>query len=117
MADWNRDGFLEAVVGNFRGGLGFFRTGLPSGVMVGVHDGPPEAIPVPTAYPNPAKASLILHWPVEESYSVEMYGADGRLLNQVTDAAERQTVSLEGLPSGVYFFRLYTRRVFSLSNT
>ena len=57
--------------------------------------------------PNPARDEVT----VASSFrvkAVELYAADGKLLQQVEVNAVGTTLSLEGLPAGIYFVRVHT---------
>lgn len=57
-----------------------------------------------TVFPNPAGESLRILADAPASYTVELYDAGGRLLQQLTSA---DTMSLDHLPAGVYTLRLH----------
>ncbi|MBQ7062179.1 MAG: T9SS type A sorting domain-containing protein, partial [Bacteroidales bacterium] len=57
--------------------------------------------------PNPAKDAVT----VASSFrvkTVELYASDGKLLQRKEVNAVGTTLSLEGLPAGIYFVRVYT---------
>ena len=84
---------------------------VPNQHTGGGPDDPTQAINLVEQYtylmPNPARDEVT----VASSFrvkAVELYAADGKLLQQVEVNAVGTTLSLEGLPAGIYFVRVRT---------
>jgi hypothetical protein len=105
LADWDRDGFLDLLVGNHRGGLQFYRTELPASPAVAVAE--PVTTPALLAYPNPFRAQLTLDRLPADWQELSLFDLDGRLLQRWSGNGEPQrTLYLTELPRGVYVLRL-----------
>ncbi|NSL85943.1 T9SS type A sorting domain-containing protein [Chitinophaga sp. Mgbs1] len=63
-------------------------------------------------YPNPATSQIFVEFtrPVKEKIQIKIFGADMRLLRQ-QEASDhtRKSVSLDGLPAGLYFIQVGSR--------
>ncbi len=103
--DIDRDGFLELVVGNLRGGLSFYNTDIMS-EFSDTEDLNPEL--TVTVYPNPTSDKICLDIPDEIMItSMRIIGNEGKVLQEYERAYE--TIDLSDYPTGVYFLELTTR--------
>lgn len=100
--DFNNDGLYDIVVGNYRGGLGFFSTNMSTSGVVDVDNIPLES--QVKVFPNPAKDQLSLQLPEGEMLqSVELFDVTGRSLPVIQLA---NTLDVSALPAGIYWLRM-----------
>ena len=101
LHDWNSDGHLDAVIGNFRGGLSFWRNDIAAQAVL--NSGTP-AEEVFDLMPNPtsAEVTLALHMPVTKGLHWRLYDAMGRMVAQQRLMDKRATVDLSLVPPGAY---------------
>jgi hypothetical protein len=90
------------VVGNYRGGLSFWRSDLGSAVNA------PNASSVFDLYPNPATESveLVHRRSLGGPTTVTILNTQGQLIHQQAITSERITLDISGLNTGVYLVRL-----------
>jgi len=102
LHDFTGDGQQDLVVGNYRGGLSFWRSDQLSTVA-----GATSALPRFSLYPNPAKAQVELTadelvpgtaWVLRDALGQEL------LRGQLTNG--KASISLSGLAEGLYLVRL-----------
>jgi hypothetical protein len=101
LKDINEDGFLDAVTGNYAGGINFFSGVFPSGV-----DKQEVSAPNFFIFPNPG-SSLFVRSMNEKIKQVEVIDIQGRIIH--TQAGTSQpTLSMEDLNivDGIYFVRV-----------
>jgi len=102
LHDFTGDGELDMVVGNYRGGLSFWRSDAISSVSERERAGANI-----TAYPNPTTGELV----VEASYGMPpgsvwvVRNALGQEVFRQQANGARTTLQLDGLPSGLYLVR------------
>ncbi|MEO7082287.1 MAG: T9SS type A sorting domain-containing protein, partial [Flavobacteriales bacterium] len=116
LYDFTGDGKLDAILGNYRGGLSFWSTGSVT---------EPSAIretPVVTPFslaPNPAQGYVDIRWhaPLTSSLQVDLLDGLGRTVRTLTMNRSLVRMELDGLSSGLYTVRLrapnatWTRRL------
>jgi hypothetical protein len=105
LYDFTGDGLLDLVVGNYRGGLSFWRSDAPTGV-----EGLDTADRTPrfTAAPNPTDGNLVLTlgtMPGPGSQWV-VRNALGQVVATLPAVAERTTLDAAAWPAGSYLVRL-----------
>ena len=102
LHDYTGDGVLDMVVGNYRGGLSFWRSDLGSAVNA------PNASSVFSLYPNPATdgVELILRQMLAGPTTVTLLNTQGQVIHQQAITSERITLDISGLNTGVYVVRL-----------
>jgi len=108
LADINADGWLEAAVGNARGGLGIFRSDLR---IDGVVSTPTVATAPPWRLrPNPFAHQLIAEAPKGvplDEVTMQLYDLTGRALGAPRSATGLlTTLRWSSLPAGVYLLRI-----------
>jgi hypothetical protein len=103
--DLDGDGELDMVIGNQRGGLSFYKGGLPD----------PDAVEELTEklqfdlYPNPATDEITIHWdfPLTKGVTISIHNLIGQELHreqqQVSNTA---VISIGHLPAGLYICTL-----------
>lgn len=105
--DINNDGYLDMLVGNFRGGLTWYSTDLPSGVMVATEapNLPSSAVKIS---PNPAHDRLRVETNLELNgrVTLQVLTVTGQLVYQHRLQAQDEVIDLNGLNSGVYFLKI-----------
>jgi hypothetical protein len=107
--DWSGNDFYDLVLGNGRGGLGFFATNLlPNGTVD--TQTPLAAELLWRAYPNPATDQLVVTWNGAADATLVLYDQQGRVRWQgSTSGNTQQRVEVSGYPAGLYFLQLRTK--------
>lgn len=106
MYDIDYDGFLEVIIGNLRGGLGFYNTDIVSELSASKEEATPELV---TVFPNPAhdmvRISLSKELKIE---GMELYGIDGKMMKSIK--GQHREIKLEGYTDGVYHLLIKTNK-------
>lgn len=100
LSDFNDDGYPEAVVGNYSGGLYFLDGIFPSFLQKSS-----QAHPM-LLYPNPGTASIYAHTPSRDWFWVEWMDASGRILYRSKQELPAQLQWTPELP-GMYVVRFH----------
>lgn len=116
LHDWNGDGHLDAVIGNFRGGLSYWRNDIAAQAVL---NGGSAAEEVFDLMPNPAgnEVTMELRLPVTKGLSWTLFDAMGRPVAQQRLMDKRTTIDLGLVPAGVYHVQVgngparWTRRL------
>lgn len=102
LYDFTGDSVLDMVVGNYRGGLSFWRSDLPSAIST--------TDEVATSFilvPNPANATTELVLGSEAIGATwELQNGIGQAVQRGTVQSERTTIGLSGLAEGIYLVRV-----------
>jgi hypothetical protein len=103
LYDFTGDGHLDAVIGNYRGGLSFWR----DDTYAGIHERN-DAKQVFTLAPNPADRTcdLLLHTPWRQGMRVTLHDDLGRLVLDRPVTAPQTRLDVGSLTNGVYMVRL-----------
>jgi hypothetical protein len=112
MADLNKDGLLDMVVGNLRGGVGLFRTSYQADGTVAVQQAGHEA-PAFSLYPNPARNQVVLEQethPAGRPLQLQVRDGLGRLILTRPVLEKRMSLDLSSLSPGVYWISLINER-------
>lgn len=109
--DINSDGFLDMLVGNFRGGLTWYSTDLPSGVMVATND-PILPASVLKVFPNPARDLINIE--INDNFvalpTLQLISTTGAIvLEQLMEGNSKQ-LNVTHLPAGVYLIKLISAK-------
>jgi len=115
MGDINDNGYLEMVVGNYRGGVSLYRDS----------DSPPPPPPPPPPglneksqsltefkiYPNPSDGYIIISSEgrkIQGPIEIQMYNIMGQqvLVKQIKEPTQKIKLSVDALPAGLYFLKL-----------
>jgi len=104
LYDWNNNGFLDMVIGNERGGLGFFATNILLDGTV-----PTAELPEPTLfrlYPNPVNDQLQVALANSSPATIMLSDQLGRPVRQWTTQQLLTVLDVSDLPAGLYYLRL-----------
>ena len=102
MADLDQSEGLEMIVGNYRGGLGFYQQTDPNSILEN------EFIQTPfSIYPNPAKDRIDIKIVDEFLYDFEIRNALAKVILSISNNYGNQSVNVESLAPGMYFLRFY----------
>lgn len=106
LYDLTADGRLDLVIGNYSGGLGFFR-GLSTNY--GIHD--EDMLAEWEIYPNPSVGLTTLQFNAFNVAPKHIYFRDvtGRLVRETSVQNNVVVVDLSGLSNGIYFVQVRTR--------
>jgi hypothetical protein len=108
LGDVNNDGYPDAFIGNFAGGLSFYK-GAPPPMKTSVAAPPFEAFSL-QVFPNPANDRLYIRIPSNTVIqSVSIYDRIGRCCIRTNMEREAATeIDIVGLAPGVYILRIIT---------
>ncbi len=104
LADIDKDGLLEMVVGNLAGGLSFFKTNISrkdGSAFVDTAPGPQPASLV-EVWPNPSNGNFTVRLP-EAGATWWLFNVFGEEMGGGRFDLIENKIELEGLSSGVYF--------------
>jgi hypothetical protein len=102
MADLDQSEGLEMIVGNYRGGLGFYQQADPNGISES------ELIQSPfSLYPNPASERIEIKIQHEFLYNFEIMNSLGEVILSHSNIYGNQYVNVESFAPGMYFLRFY----------
>jgi len=102
LYDFTGDSVLDLVVGNYRGGLSFWRSDLPSGIH-------PSAAILPSfnVIPNPASDHIELVLQASSDNALwQMRNNLGQVVMRGKVQGQRTTIDLAGLSDGVYLVQV-----------
>lgn len=109
LADINRDGKLELLLGNERGGLGLFATDLEGDPLTRTAEPQTESTFRVAIWPNPARDRIQVRLEgtgEAEPFELQMLDAQGRLLRYWTLQGRLNEINVSNYPSGVYMIRI-----------
>jgi len=105
-ADINNDGLMDFVIGNYAGGVTFFRGDTVLNPPVGIisHAAEDEM----QLYPNPAQDKLNISWPGSNKPAVgEIYDMEGQRLSRwQLPAISVKQIDISALPDGFYILHI-----------
>ncbi|MBS1581644.1 MAG: T9SS type A sorting domain-containing protein [Bacteroidetes bacterium] len=104
LYDFTGDGHEDAVIGNYRGGLSFWRNDTPSGVT-GATRTATEAFAL---LPNPANGGtdVVLDVPVGRTTRLDVLNDLGQVLHTMPLRDKRSRLATDGFRNGVYLVRV-----------
>jgi hypothetical protein len=107
--DFNNDGFKDMVVGNFSGGLNYFKGSVPTGV--GIKQSIPSSLNF-RIYPNPASNYIIISFStpvdIKQAY-ISLYNSSGQIVaERILNNPSTTRLNFDYLPTGVYFISVKT---------
>jgi len=105
LYDFTGDGQLDAVIGNYRGGLSFWSSGIWTGVDAAI---PETAENVFSLAPNPANSTvdILMHTPLVPNMRVELFDDLGRIVLGFPVERPQVRMDLGNLAPGLYSVRL-----------
>ncbi|MBL0036058.1 MAG: T9SS type A sorting domain-containing protein [Flavobacteriales bacterium] len=107
LYDFDNDGYRDAIIGNYRGGVSYWKNTF--GVGVNENDG--LARDAFTLAPNPAteQAEVILQQAASADARISLVNGLGQVIANVPVRSRRISLPVQGLPAGVYMVRLQDR--------
>ena len=116
LHDFNNDGYKDAVIGNYRGGISYWRNEFSAGVLAADRMSGADAF---TLTPNPAGnlVDIVLNIPWEKGLRVQVLNDPGQLVMERPLRDRRTSLSVEDLAPGSYLVRVgngtqrWTRRL------
>ncbi len=104
-ADLDNDGFMDLAVGNYQGGLSYYK-GTSS--IITVHDITASNIWTFDAFPNPANNSLNIRINNQEknNYTLEIYDILGQLVFKYHLTDSYLTINTDNFAQGIYVCKL-----------
>ena len=109
--DFNMDGYPDMMVGNFSGGLNYFKGTAPLGI--GMEDSKHISAPDMKLYPNPADNYVNLNidkYQDLQTLNIEIRDMTGRLVSAKRSIANQNTrINTANLKQGVYFVTVYSK--------
>ncbi|RMF04767.1 MAG: T9SS C-terminal target domain-containing protein [Bacteroidetes bacterium] len=105
LYDFDQDGFLELIVGNYRGGLSWFTTNIQ---LDGTVDSQDLTVSADfRLYPNPARHTVRIDGPGSGTWDLTIFDASGRVVKRLTTLRQPQLeLAVEHLAAGVYVVRI-----------
>ncbi|MCL2289322.1 MAG: T9SS type A sorting domain-containing protein [Bacteroidetes bacterium] len=105
VADLNGDNKPDLLVGNWAGGITYFKGSEPAEI-----EEPTEPLPDLIIYPNPTTGELrITNYKLQVT-DVEIFDVLGRkLLSPMSLISSEAVVNISHLPAGVYFLKIHTK--------
>jgi hypothetical protein len=100
LADIDKDGLLELVVGNFSGGLRFYQTDFPQLVPVVETAAPSGKLEL---YPNPTSSFFRIQMDSGERTNLKVYNSQGQCLLNEEFTGSGYTVQNMDWPAGIYW--------------
>lgn len=107
LHDFNGDGHRDAVIGNFRGGIGYWA----NTIGVGMDEAGPAPRDAFQIAPNPAteQAEVVLQQAASADARLTLMNGLGQEVLSVPVRNRRIGLPVQGLPTGVYLVRLQDR--------
>lgn len=100
VGDLNNDNLIDLVVGNWAGGLTYFKGTEPIPVTIDEHK-----IEI-NLFPNPASDQIQIEIPNGVAGAMRLYSVTGQLLHKAKINEQITTLSFTPFPSGLYFLRI-----------
>lgn len=102
LFDLDNDGFYEILVGNRRGGLGFYSTGIASDIRSSTYDITEEK--QFTVFPNPTSRYLDIQSGLHQADQFELINSNGQLVFRTSSIESFRTNEFQ---TGTYFLKIY----------
>lgn len=104
MADIDNDGFLEAIIGNERGGLSGFQTPISLSSTTPVNEiGLEQRVKV---FPNPARERLTIQADADGPGQLWLFSASGQQVARLEWSGRGAELDVSKLPEGLYFIKI-----------
>ncbi len=105
LADINKDGWYDVLVGNMRGGLSLYTTNLSAAGTTPSKNYTESSIV--NVFPNPAQHQFQLQIEDWQNYEqANLLDINGKLMRQITIQKEHTQISTTTLDAGLYFIEL-----------
>jgi hypothetical protein len=99
--DLNDDGLADLIIGNYRGGVSFFKGDLTSGLKDSLKE------KIYSIYPNPSSSRLRISFNKNETYDIHIFNQIGQLLKSFSNVNQNEfSVDVQDLPNGQYIIQL-----------
>ena len=99
MADIDNNGFYDVVMGNKKGGFGFWQTNISSGIVDGISKIDANILSIS---PNPATEMAQIAG--DRGFdNVTMFSIDQKVVKQFGSTRPRDVLDLKGINNGVYY--------------
>ena len=105
ISDLNNDGYFDWVVGNYSGGVNFYK-GKQSVVGISALDTKKTEV---LLYPNPANDVLnlkLMNLPVESLKTIEILNSTGETVFQLNLTKNNASITTQNWPSGIYLCKV-----------
>jgi len=110
FADIDRDGFLEMVVGNYRGGLTFYKTNFA--INTSSTDDISNDLKV-LVFPNPANEAFQIQSEIKGNW--KLFDVNGKIVNSGNHTGFSTKISTTNLSEGIYFINIISEEGISYS--
>lgn len=106
MADINNDGFMDLAVGNYSGGVAFYKGKQFTSVDANNKHSKMDF----ELFPNPANKTIKirLKGEIENNYTVEIYSPLGNLVMTEKTTNNQLELNTESLTQGIYFCKIHS---------
>jgi hypothetical protein len=111
FADVDNDGFIDAVVGNYAGGVEYY-SGVKYTNDIGLKEPSLFEKAVFSVYPNPGSGQYFLERETAEKATLRVYSLNGALILEKELSQQKETVTLNDVPEGLYIFGIQTKNSF-----
>ncbi len=98
IADLDDSDGLEMIVGNYRGGLGYYVQSDPLAI-----DDPLDVNSLFTVYPNPTSDLINIKCDVDYPYDIKLLNTIGQVIFENSNVMGDQVIDVQRFPAGVYF--------------
>jgi hypothetical protein len=100
VADLNRDGFLDLMIGNARGGISLFNGSVVSPFP------PEEPSAVVRIYPNPTNTYLVIDPVEDQPFRIRIFTASGALFYEENQVLDEAVLTTDHWSAGVYIIQV-----------
>jgi hypothetical protein len=105
-ADINNDGYLDLVIGNYQGGVSFYKgtskkiIGIPEGNLIHFNF---------DLFPNPSTSNVTIRITNEynKTYLLEVYNVMGQFISSHTIMNNQLTLDTQNMQQGMYLYKVY----------
>ena len=105
LADWDNDQLLDLMVGNYRGGLGFYSTNLALDGTVDTEE-PADLERSVRVFPNPANEQISVLLERGLTGMIRCLDAQGRLMAERQALSPTTVVDVTNWPAGLYLIQI-----------
>jgi len=99
--DLNNDGLADMIIGNYRGGISYFKGDLSSGIQ------DPIKKKTYSIYPNPSSSSLTISFDKTQSYDIRIFNQIGQLIKSFATVNQTKfLIDVQDFPNGQYIIQI-----------